>query len=292
MEVKLFDTTVDLNDNYCQLNDLELLPVEEPYINLYVQNKGCNANCGFCEYKDIGEVFNFTRFELFLKELSKQIDVRKISFTGGEPTLDYNRFKSKVELAKEYLSESFFVVNTNGVNLKKIVKHSDYKLFNSVALSRHSNIDADNNQILGFSAPSTSEITELLSDVDDKNVFHFSCNVIKDYVDSSEKIYNYLEWCSSLGINDVGFVSLMEINQYAKDHFIDFDSLDVINDRFVKLKEWNKKDSCRCNNYLYIPYNNEIIKVYNRHVYSKSNANNFIWDGSHFRRGFNGKIIY
>ena len=294
MKVRLFNTEVQLNDDYCQLNSLEPLAVTEPYINLYVQSKGCNARCGFCEYQNIGNQFNLKKFENFLKQLSSEIKVRKISFTGGEPTLSYSNFHLRLEVAREYLPESFFVVNTNGLNLKKLIASDDYLLLDSIALSRHAVSDEDNRSILGFNAPSENDLLSAIQSVENKELFHFSCNIIKNYVDSESKVLEYLEWCSCLGITDVGFVSLMAVNDFAKEHFVDFDSFNFEgNERLVKTKIWNRKDSCRCNNYLYIPYNCEnVVKVYNRYVYSKSGANNFVFDGEYFRKGFGGEIIY
>jgi hypothetical protein len=46
--------------------------------------------------------------------------------------------------------------------------------------------------------------------------------MIKGYVDSEEKIYDYLDKYSDLGVYDVGFVNLMKINEYCKERFVEF----------------------------------------------------------------------
>jgi len=289
MKISLFDNDIVLGNHYCQLNDDDLCVIEEPYINLYIQSNGCNANCSFCEYKENNSIFDIVKYEKFIIELSKQIKIKKISFTGGEPTLNYKEFIKRVKIARKYLKDTFFVVNTNGLHLKDMVDDGAYLLFDSIALSRHHYDDIKNNNILDFVAPNT----KFLSKLPNKDIFHFSCNIIKGNIDNEEKIYNYLNWCNIVGISDVGFVSLMTINKYSTENFVDFESISFNNNRFNKTKNWNSENrGCKCSNYLYITDNCNIIKVYNRHLYSKSIGTNFIFDGTNFRQGFKGKVLY
>lgn len=43
----------------------------------------------------------------------------------------------------------------------------------------------------------------------------FRCNLINGYIDSRDEVFKYLDWANELGINDVGLVSLMPVNDYA-----------------------------------------------------------------------------
>ena len=116
---------------------------------------------------------------------------------------------------------------------------------------------------------------------------------MKNYIGSSEQIVDYLEWASKVGCKDIGFVSLMPINQYCQDEFVDFNELnfDQIHDVFVT-KNWNYHNLCRCRNYVYIAENAELINVYARYYQnSKYSGNALVFDGLNLRLGFNGEII-
>lgn len=126
-----------------------------------------------------------------------------------------------------------------------------------------------------------------------KNILHLSCNLIKGYIDSKEEIYKFLEFASSIGIQSVGFVSLMPINDYCKDNLIDFNTLDLVNDRFNLTKVWSYENYCKCNNYVYIPKNlNNVNKVYYKNTYNPFDGNtNLSFDGKNLKIGFTENII-
>jgi len=284
MIVKLFDTDIELRNHYCSLNGLQPSEIEKPYINLYVQFKGCNADCKFCEYKNLGHSFNVEKFKKVLKQLTEQIEVRKISLTGGEATINKN-FYDVVDIVSKY--DSFLVVNTNGANLKELYEKDYTKEFDSIALSRHHYDDDKNNDVLCFDALSRNDLEIMKL----KNL-HLSCNLQKDYINSKEEIYKYIDFAADINCDDVGFVSLMKINDYSKEQFIDFDNLNLEFERYYKIKEWKFEDSCKCNNFLYLNKDGKVVKVYNRsNLKQTSVISNLIFDGENLKTGFNGKII-
>jgi len=118
-------------------------------------------------------------------------------------------------------------------------------------------------------------------------------NLIKRYIDCEEEIIKYLQFASEVGIYDVGFVSLMRINDYCKENQVLFDNIDFTSGRIRKTKEWKNKDYCRCANYLYIPKNNDrLVKFYGRYVcQSKNTESQLVFDGINLRDGFGGNII-
>jgi organic radical activating enzyme len=283
MKVKLFNKEIELRDKYCSLNKYPATDIKTPYINLYVQFNGCNANCKFCEYKNSAKPFNLEKFEKVLKELSEQIKIRKISLTGGEATINKDFYKV-TDIVSQY--DSFLVVNTNGTNLKEIKEKGYIDKFNSIALSRHHYNDELNNEILGVESVSTQE----LIDMNLKNI-HFSCNLQKDYINSDIEVYKYLDHISSMGYDDVGFVSLMKINDYATEQFVDFETI-KINDKYHLIKEWNYKNECKCNNYLYLTDDANVVKVYSRCVLKPTtNVSNLVFDGENLKTGFCGEIL-
>ena len=285
MKIKIFNTEIDIREHYCALNNFLPSKIEQPYINLYVQFKGCNANCKFCEFKNCANTFNLPKFENVILELSKQIELRKISLTGGEATINKNFYKV-VDIVKPYTN--FLVVNTNGSNLIEMYNNGYDKKFESIALSRHHYNDEINNEILGLESISSNDLEQMKL----KNL-HFSCNLQKDYINSKEEIYKYLDFVSSIGYDDVGFVSLMDINNYTKEQLVDFEKLELISDRYYKIKEWRYKDFCKCNNYLYLTENGDVVKVYSRYNMKPSNSiSNLVFDGENLKTGFCGEIIF
>jgi organic radical activating enzyme len=246
MEVILFDKKIPIKSHYCSLNGSEMFPIKEPYVNLYIQLKGCNAKCSFCSFQNVAKPFDFNKFEEVLQSLQGEIRVNKISITGGEPTLNLPKLYKIINLVRLYFPDSFFVMNTNGssgkpprynVPLVEMFYDGMLEKFDSISISRHHYTDYHNDEIFGeknifkqenkgdFVIDVTSNGIHMLSKqqlqglqsmVNNKNLFHLSCNLIKGQIDSTQKIYNYLEFANYVKIYDVGFVSLMKINDFCK----------------------------------------------------------------------------
>ena len=54
----------------------------------------------------------------------------------------------------------------------------------------------------------------------------------KTTFNNESEIIKYLEFCNEIGVNDVGFVSLMEANNYCKSHFKDFNDFNFSGYKF------------------------------------------------------------
>jgi len=292
--MEIFGKNVNLRTHYCKYFQGELKPVIDPYIMLYVKFKGCNAKCNFCEFSD--DVYDFDEDKYFkiIKELKDNIHVKKISFTGGEPTMNINDFKKLIFETRKILPNTMIVVNTNGMNLVELFKdvHLISKI-NNFSISRHHYDDSKNNEIFGVETITTKELKKLRKGTRRKNLFHLSCNLIKGYIDNKDDVKNFLEYSNYLKIKSVGFVSLMPINEFSKENFIDFNSLDLFNENFRMIKEWSYEDICKCNNYIYIPNNyKRIIKVYYKNTYRPFDMNvNLTFDGKNLKNGFSNNNI-
>lgn len=292
--INLFGKEISIRSHYCKFYDNELEPITEPYVNIYVRSKGCNAKCKFCEFADTASIFDYDKYLYILNEIKDKVKIKKFSFTGGEPTLNYKQFQNLVKITRENYKDSAFVLNSNGLNLDKLTTDLEtYNEIDSIALSRHHYLDKKNNEILGFKSASKKELKIIQENSKNKNILHLSCNLIKGYIDSKEEIYNFLEFASSIGIQSVGFVSLMPINDYCKENLIDFNTLDLVNDRFNLTKVWSYENYCKCNNYVYIPKNlNNVIKVYYKNTYNPFDVNtNLSFDGKNLKIGFTDNII-
>ncbi|MCK9476554.1 MAG: hypothetical protein M0R46_11575 [Candidatus Muirbacterium halophilum] len=100
------------------------------------------------------------------------------------------------------------------------------------------------------------------------------------------------DWSASIRCDDVGFVSLMKINDFATEQFVDFEKIDLVSDKFHKIKEWKYKDCCKCNNYLYLTGDGNVVRVYSRcNMKQMVSISNLVFDGENLKTGFLGEVI-
>jgi len=276
---------------YCGLNGAKGHKVEKPYVNLYVKiTKQCNALCPFCIFKGKDhKPFNFAKFEQILLTLANKFEIRKIAFTGGEPSTKIVLLKDCLALTKSISSSIFTVTNSNGFMLKDLVALKD---LDNISLSRHHYEDTLHTSIMGTIDVATSKQLKQLN----VSKIHLSCNLIKGFIDNEQKVLNYLEHAANLNIYDVGFVSLMSVNTFCKKHQLDFESLNFDKqDTIVQNKIWRQEDACKCANYLYLPkQGSKVVKFYCRFAckHNSPKKQQLVFDGQYLRDGFNGAIIY
>lgn len=85
---------------------------------------------------------------------------------------------------------------------------------------------------------------------------------------------------------------LILINDYAKEQFVDFENIDLLSEKYYKIKEWKYKDCCKCNNYLYLTNDAKVVKVYSRYSMKPTKAiSGLVFDGENLKTGFCGDII-
>lgn len=279
----------------CVFNNIIEEEIPYNYINLYVKiTDVCNINCSFCEYhnKEVNFTFDLDKFSYLIEQLTKEnIHIHKVSFTGGEPTLSYHTLFACLKVLKELKYKPFIVVNSNGNNLVHLVEE---KCIDSISLSRHDIKDNECKQIANGRIKLASDIKNIIKNSSCSKI-HLTCNLIKGHVQDEESVVKYLEFAASLGIYDVGFVSLMKINDFCRNNHIDFDDISFINKRIVCNKEWAYKDVCRCKNFLYLPKTgSKVVKFYSRYRCKNEmdSESNYVFDGKYLRSNFGGKIIF
>lgn len=288
--MKIFGREIALRTHYCALNGERALKIDKPYVNMYVRiTNTCNAHCRFCEYHDNAPGFNFDfdRFKAAVEGLAEKLEIRKISFTGGEPTLAPGALIKCTEFITKTLPATFVVVNTNGCNHKVL----DDISVNSISLSRHHYKDRTNSMVFGTPSISANTINKMRN----KGKIHLSCNLIRGVIDSKWEIINYLEFANAIEVRDIGFVSLMNINDFCRKRFVDFKALNIEGETLICNKKWNQKDTCRCRNYLYLPKTgNKPIKIYSRFAVKHTQCLDSIvaFDGNNLRQGFAGNILF
>lgn len=288
-------TKLNLKDTLCSLWDEE--PIKTyPQTNLYIRiTNTCNARCKFCEYHGKEAKFSLSRLERALKQLKEHDIIYKIQITGGEPTLDKDRLSEVISLVRQYLykDKHFIGINSNGYDLSAILDIKD--TIDNIAISRHHYDDTINRDIFGTDkVPTTEELTQFIKDMTPEKV-HFSCNLMRSYIGNIDEIKRYLDYCIKIGCIDVGFVTLMPINEVAKQQQILFDNCGIEeDDLFYKYRQFTKcGNCCRCANYLYTsPRLFGMIDLYGRFVSQPDNTTGLIsFDGENLREGFNGSIL-
>lgn len=284
---------IELRDKTCMLNNEE--PGDMlPQTNLYIRVcNDCNADCNFCEYHGKFCDFDISRLDEALQDLQSRNIVGKIQITGGEPTLHPYRLITVVDIIRKYFPDRFIGINSNGFNLGVLIEIKDR--IDNIAISRHHYDDDINREIFNsITIPDTNQLKGLIDKVGSDKI-HFSCNLMKNYLGNLDEIKKYLEFCSSIGCNDIGFVTLMDVNKFAKSERVIFDNIGFENDpEFLKYKQFVKdKNACRCANYIYHCKNtNKLIDIYGRFVMCTENKDGLIsFDGLNLRDGFNGSLI-
>lgn len=322
--IEIFGRQVEIREKDCSVWGNKANKFGDGHtVNLFIQltNK-CNASCKFCEYHtDNGKEFDFDKLILVLDELMAKATVGKINITGGEPTINNDNFNRLLEILRVYKGrinssikpydnnnggilgtsihvrrQPYLTVNTNGCNIESLSGWSS--LIDSYAISRHHYDDTINAEIFGTdNVASTDDIRNLVDTmpVGSKHKVHLRCNLISGYIDSIEKIHNYLEYCSKLGIIWVGFVTLMPLNKYCIENVVMADKL-ISSDTFFLSEPWERieqgKVECRCSDYLYPAPDGKIIRLYNRIFCNPGlSAGQLVFDGQNLRLGFSGEII-
>lgn len=287
----LFDKEILPRQHYCQLFDYEPSVVENPYINVQVKIKGCNADCLFCESKE-GGIFDEDKYFDKLQKISEKVRINKLNFTGGEPTINFDRLKRLVNKTKEIIPDVYIAINTNGYNFERLFDEGVYEKVGNIQLSRHHYIDDINDKILGFNSVSANVIQSVSSKLENKRLLNLSCNLIKGYIDNESDVLKYLDEASLLDIRWVGFVTLIPLNGYCEDNRVLFEDIKIDNKRFVFTKHWKLEDKCQCYGWVYIPSDlGDPIRVYNKRTEKASLKHILTFDGENFNIGFSNDFL-
>ena len=294
MLIKFRDKTLAVKDYDCQLGTIAGERIS-PFVNLFVKvTTGCNAHCLFCS--NAGASVPNKRFDVgklleIIKELRlSQIRVNRINITGGEPAVVSPLVEDLLlKMSESSMSDIHMHLNTNGLlpESQNLMRHPRW---NSISMSLHH-----------YSLP---RLSELYGCTIPENAFCFdginmqrlnaSCNLVKGAIDSPAEAAKMLDFVLELGIPRIGFVALMKVNDYCREHFVDLEDirLDTLPHVYFT-KSMNRGKDCKCSNYLYNK-NLKILEIYMRNYanpyYCESSL---VYDGEYLRQGFHQyNIIY
>lgn len=290
----IFGKDILIKSHGCNIMDEPGRPVI-PSVNLFVKvTNGCNARCKFCSNADAkatSQPFNIAKLMEVIHELNaKSISVNRVNITGGEPSIVSSLVQDIIEtMHQENFDNIHLHLNTNGLlsQSQELMRHPRW---NSISMSLHHYDLAKLSEIYGCTIPEKAFQFEGI-ELQKVNV---SCNLLKGYIDSPEEAQKMLDFTLELGVSRIGFVALMKVNDYCKEHFIDLEDIHIDTIPHVYFtKSMNRGKNCKCSNYLY----NKDLKILE--IYMRNYANpqycesSLVYDGEYLRQGFHqNNIIY
>jgi hypothetical protein len=290
--MRLFGKEIPVRKLACSLGGEDPLPLK-PYVNLYIRvTDECPYNCPFCAFhkKRNTKRFDLKRLASVMHELyDKQVRVKKVALTGGEPTFsltDRSIIRSVIGLMDAHFGQGAtdLVLNTNGFHLDDV----PLTRISSIALSRHHWGNEENEELFGTSG--SSKPVSIKSSGEGK--LHLRCNLIKGYVDSAETILEYTRRYSPV-CDDFGFVSLMRVNDFCKERFVDSRCLDFSAMPQVRRVQSATRGDCCCQNYLTYTDKGKLARFYTRtDPIEGSCEGTLVYDMDCLTIGFNGKVIF
>jgi len=264
-----------------------------PFVNLYVKvTNGCNARCAFCCNGECqpSNGFYLEKFLECLNEIHQSgIKLNRICLTGGEPSMSSETVKSIIECIDNlpYCTFTQLQLNTNALT-EESLQLMAMQRFDVVSASLH-HYDRDKLcQIFGIEIPSWYGVYPGV----DRRKLNVSCNLIRGYIDSAVEVEKYLQFVASKGIRTVGFVGLMQLNEYCVKHFIDFSEIDwEAVPHLYKVREREHANHCKCRNYVYDSPDG-MVNVYMRETVNPDYCgSSLLFDGVNLRQGFSSNNI-
>lgn len=248
--LKIGSQIFSTKDYYCAREDGVYIPKKNGKLWLYVNLTNlCNAHCPFCVNPAVwkgSQTVDPARFRETLEEISSCVD--GVSITGGEPMLFPELVDGVAGAVNEILGPDIRLeMATNGTNLAKIPELTFLERFTSIHISRHRADDAGNAALLGFSAPSVTEIRDLVASLKDPGKIVFNCVLQKGGVETLADAAAYLEMAAEAGVQNTGFVGLFLANDYCRTHYVSPGELAFEkDDRFCLWGQLRDHGYCRC----------------------------------------------
>ena len=286
--------SISVKEFDCKLGKLQEEPVF-PFVNLFVRvTKGCNAKCLFCSNAGTSvphAPFNVCKLIDMIKSLKESgIKVNRVNITGGEPSVVSPLVENILSKMDEPETSGIHLhLNTNGLlpQSQELMRHPRW---DSISMSLHHYDIARLSELYGCRIPDGA------FNFDGINLqkVNSSCNLVKGYIDNAEEAHKMLDFNLDLGIPRIGFVALMKVNDYCREHFVDLEDIHLESIPHVYFtKSMNRGSDCKCSNYLY----NRDLKILEIYMRNYANPNycesSLVYDGEYLRQGFHqDNIIY
>lgn len=248
--------------------------INDPRLSLYINiNDICNAQCNFCEVHNnpsCNSTVDYAKLKHVIEELYYNNILNWIALTGGETFLDIDVINRILGLIYTLDPNILVSINTNGTLFDRINQIEALNQLDGFHISRHHYSDEKNNQIFGKKTASKEELIELRKKLKFEQ-FRLNCNMIRGFIDNPEEARQYLEFAGDVGAFKTVFVSLMPLNGFCKDSFVDFSELDLLKSSFIT-RELYDNEFCECKNMIYISSNGKPVDYYYRRSIKQSTA--------------------
>ncbi len=241
--------TLTIKDYYCS-SDTGYYPRTDEKLWLYVVLTDiCNGHCPFCinpSRKSGTSPFDIDAFRKTIHLIRDR--VCGISLTGGEPMLKpqlvddvagvlQNTFEGEVEID----------LVTNGVGFSCIPRLSHLSSFGSIHLSRHRLTNEENDRLFGFHTVTWEEMQNTIAVLDDPGAVVLNCVLMKDGIETTEELAEYLERAFFAGVRNVSFIGMSKCNLFCEEHYVNpFDLRLEENSRFHIWSRYHDQDFCGC----------------------------------------------
>lgn len=268
--INLFGHSLTVRDTLCTTNP-DCVKVVEPSLRLYIKiTDACNADCKFCANecnKDFGNI-DFSKLEFVIRYLTDKGRLHGISITGGEPMMNPDKMFQLLDLIYSINPNMEVAISTNGYNLLRFLDYKNVNKLESIHISRHHYDDNVNREIFKSNrVASTDDIMSLQDGLDDKKIININTMVMKEYIENLSEIKKMLNYVGDVGVYKNGFVSLMKCNEYATNHFINFnDIFSNLDSQFFSAHHFYCEDYCECVDGLYLTDTNKLVEYYARMV--------------------------
>lgn len=294
MQIDFKGKTISVKEFDCKLGTLQEEHIA-PFVNLFVKvTKGCNAKCSFCSNAGVSAIhapFNVPKLLDIVRSLMEcGVRVNRINITGGEPSVVPRLVEDILQKMSGHDTSNIHMhLNTNGLlpQSQDLMRHPRW---DSISMSLHHYETTRLSELYGCHIPETAFEFEGI----DLQKVNSSCNLVKGYIDNAEEAHKMLDFNIDLGIPRIGFVALMKVNDYCREHFVDLEDIHLESIPHVYFtKSMNRGSDCKCSNYLY-NRNLKILEIYMRNYanpyYCESSL---VYDGEYLRQGFHqDNIIY
>lgn len=268
----------------CAQDGIDAQPIP-PSLNIFVKiTHGCNARCRFCSNSGAAAVgiFDVKKLLSAINEIKDHgIIINRLNVSGGEPSVVPTTVERLLEAMSPH-EDIHIHLNTNGLlpESQRLMLHPRW---DSISLSlHHYNIDRLS-EIYGVAIPPTA----LQFDGIDLKKVNASCNLIRGYVDDTQEVHKMLDFAIDLGLPRIGFVSLMKVNEYCREHYVDFSELRLEEIPHVYFtRSQNRGTDCKCSNYLY-NRDARLLEIYMRNYMNPDYCeSSLVYDGEYLRQGF------
>ncbi|MBR4178947.1 MAG: radical SAM protein [Bacilli bacterium] len=298
-KINIFENEVDVKDHLCSTNKNNCPSKCKVSLRLYIKvTDDCQCNCKFCaneNLKDFGNL-DLKKLDYVIRYLYENKILHGISITGGEPMINPDKLNDVINLIYNISSDIEVAISTNGLNFKLFKEFDNVNKLESIHLSRHHYNDIINSEIFrSKNVAKTEDIMLLQEYLADKRIININTLVMKGYIDSLKEIKNMLNYVGETGVYKNGFVSLMKCNEFAKERFINFNSIfNNLDENFFLAHHFYSKDYCECVDGVYITNNDKLVEFYARMVKESlcDYVNQLVYTSDNkVTAGFGGKVL-